>query len=129
MTSTGMTATDKTSIVITGANGFIGSLLASRLTIGAAVAIGGTSRTISKRTLIDQYIPDDGANSGEWIKGDIGDHQHIGNFLFDRSGRSLRKTVGAKCFRCTQAFLLLRGNRKQCNGENAELSQLCHFVQ
>ena len=72
MTSTGMTATDKTSIVITGANGFIGSLLASRLTIGAAVAIGGTSRTISKRTLIDQYIPDDGANSGEWIKGDLG---------------------------------------------------------
>ena len=67
-----MTSTGMTSIVITGANGFIGRLLAARLSVGATVRIDGRSRTIGKRTLVDQYIPDDAATDGEWIKGDLG---------------------------------------------------------
>ena len=67
-----MTSTGMTSIVITGANGFIGRLLAARLSVDATVRIDGTSRTIGKRTLVDQHIPDDAATDGEWIKGDLG---------------------------------------------------------
>ena len=61
-----------TSIVITGANGFIGRLLAARLTVGTKVTIGGQQRTIGNRTLVDQYIPDDATDDPEWIKGDLG---------------------------------------------------------
>ena len=61
-----------TSIVITGANGFIGRLLAARLSVGTTVTIGGQQRTIGKRTLVDQYIPHDATDDPEWIKGDLG---------------------------------------------------------
>ena len=61
-----------TSIVITGANGFIGRLLAARLSVGTKVTIGGQQRTIDKRTLVDQYITDDAADDPEWIRGDLG---------------------------------------------------------
>ena len=61
-----------TSIVITGANGFIGRLLADRLAVGAAVRIGGRDRTISTRTLVDRQIPENAANNTEWIEGDLG---------------------------------------------------------
>ena len=70
MISTGMTSTGMTSIVITGANGFIGRLLAERLCVGTMAMIGGTSRTIGKRILVDQHVPDDAGD--EWIKGDLG---------------------------------------------------------
>ena len=59
-----------TSIVITGANGFIGRLLADRLTVGAQVRIGGELRTIDSRILVDQHIPDEA--STDWIRGDLG---------------------------------------------------------
>jgi nucleoside-diphosphate-sugar epimerase len=59
-----------TSIVITGANGFIGRLLSARLTVGTPITVGGISQTISKRVLIDQHIPQD--SGGEWIQGDLG---------------------------------------------------------
>lgn len=61
-----------TSIVITGANGFIGRLLADRLTVGAAVRMGGRDRTISKRTLVDRHIPKTAADDPEWIEADLG---------------------------------------------------------
>ena len=61
-----------TSIVITGANGFIGRLLAARLTVGATVTIGGKDQIIGKRTLVDQHIPDAASDDPEWIRGDLG---------------------------------------------------------
>ena len=61
-----------TSIVITGANGFIGRLLAARLTVGTQIMIGGQTRTIGTRTLVDRFIPDEAANDPEWIRGDLG---------------------------------------------------------
>ena len=65
-----------TSIVITGANGFIGRLLADRLTVGTEVTFAGKARTISRRILVDQHIPhaaaDNAAGNAEWIKGDLG---------------------------------------------------------
>jgi len=61
-----------TSIVITGANGFIGRLLAARLTVGTQIMIGGQTRIIGTRTLVDRFIPDEATNDPEWIRGDLG---------------------------------------------------------
>ncbi|MEL0197231.1 MAG: NAD-dependent epimerase/dehydratase family protein [Rhodobiaceae bacterium] len=61
-----------TSIVITGANGFIGRLLAARLAVGTQVTIDGQPRTIGTRTLVDRFIPDEAADDPQWIRGDLG---------------------------------------------------------
>jgi nucleoside-diphosphate-sugar epimerase len=61
-----------TSILITGANGFIGRLLAARLTIGTQVIIGGETRTVGSRILVDRFIPEEAADDPEWVRGDLG---------------------------------------------------------
>ena len=61
-----------TSILITGANGFIGRLLAARLTIGTQVKIGGETRTVGSRILVDRFIPEAAADDPEWVRGDLG---------------------------------------------------------
>ena len=61
-----------TSILITGANGFIGRLLAARLTIGTQVIIGGEKRTVGSRILVDRFIPEAAADDPEWVRGDLG---------------------------------------------------------
>jgi len=62
-----------TSIVITGANGFIGRRLAARLAVGNSAVINGRETSVGKLVKIDKFIPADPAADDHWIEGDIGD--------------------------------------------------------
>ena len=46
-----------TSIVITGANGFIGRLLAARLAVGSRAVVNGKDITVEKLVRIDKFVP------------------------------------------------------------------------
>ena len=72
-----------TSIVITGANGFIGHLLAARLAVGSSAVVNGKDITVEKLVRIDKFVPaapnhgdqnDGDQNDGDhWVQGDVGD--------------------------------------------------------
>ena len=67
-----------TSIVITGANGFIGRLLAARLAVGSSAVVNGEDITVEKLVRIDKFVPaapnDGDQNDGDhWVQGDVGD--------------------------------------------------------
>ena len=72
-----------TSIVITGANGFIGHLLAARLAVGSRAVVNGKDITVEKLVRIDKFVPaapndgdqnDGDQNDGDhWVQGDVGD--------------------------------------------------------
>lgn len=62
-----------TSIVITGANGFIGRLLAARLAVGNRAVINGRDITVDRLVQIDKFIPPAPKDSDHWIEGDVGD--------------------------------------------------------
>ena len=62
-----------TSIVITGANGFIGRLLAARLAVGNSVVINGAETRVKTLVKIDKFIPANPAADDHWIEGDVGD--------------------------------------------------------
>ena len=67
-----------TSIVITGANGFIGRLLAARLAVGSRAVVNGKDITVEKLVRIDKFVPaapnDGDQNDGDhWVQGDVGD--------------------------------------------------------
>ena len=56
-----------TSIVITGANGFIGRLLAARLAVGSRAVVNGKDITVEKLVRIDKFVPaapNDGDQNG-----------------------------------------------------------------
>ena len=62
-----------TSIVITGANGFIGRLLAARLAVGNRAVINGRDITVDRLVQIDKFIPPAPKDGDHWIEGDVGD--------------------------------------------------------
>ena len=62
-----------TSIVITGANGFIGRLLAARLAVGNRAVINGRDITVDRLVQIDKFIPLAPKDGDHWIEGDVGD--------------------------------------------------------
>ena len=62
-----------TSIVITGANGFIGRLLAARLAAGNSTIVNGREVSVERLVQVDKFIPADPKDGDEWIEGDVGD--------------------------------------------------------
>ena len=62
-----------TSIVITGANGFIGRLLAARLAAGNNTVVNGREVSVEKLVQVDRFIPAEPKDGIEWVEGDVGD--------------------------------------------------------
>ena len=62
-----------TSIVITGANGFIGRLLAARLAAGNNTVVNGREVSVEKLVQVDRFIPAEPKDGNEWVEGDVGD--------------------------------------------------------
>ena len=62
-----------TSIVITGANGFIGRLLAARLAVGNSTVVNGREVSVEKLVQVDRFIPAEPKDGDEWVEGDVGD--------------------------------------------------------
>ncbi len=61
-------------ILITGANGFIGSRLAATMPVGATLRLNGTLHTVGRLTLVDHVVTDNtaGPEGAEWVEGDLG---------------------------------------------------------
>ena len=61
-------------ILITGAGGFIGRMVRDRLSPGSVITLGGKSVTISDLILTDRFVPDGMTDRvGErWVEGDLG---------------------------------------------------------
>ena len=62
-----------TSIVITGANGFIGRLLAARLAAGNNTVVNGREVSVEKLVQVDKFVPAEPKDGDEWVEGDVGD--------------------------------------------------------
>ena len=62
-----------TSIVITGANGFIGRLLAARLAAGNSTVVNGREVSVEKLVQVDKFVPAEPKGGDEWVEGDVGD--------------------------------------------------------
>ena len=65
---------DMATILITGANGFIGSRLAATMPVGSSVRLNGRDEVVERLVLVDHVVTDsvtrpDGA---EWAEGDLG---------------------------------------------------------
>ena len=63
-----------TTILITGANGFIGSQLAATMPVGSSLNLNGETRTVDKLVLVDHVVSDPagGPDGAEWVEGDLG---------------------------------------------------------
>ena len=63
-----------TTILITGANGFIGSRLAATMPVGTSLRLNGEPRTVERLILVDHVVsdPDGGPDGAEWAEGDLG---------------------------------------------------------
>ena len=61
-------------ILITGANGFIGSRLAATMPVGTRLRLNNADHRIEKLTLVDHVVTDRaaGPDGSEWIEGDLG---------------------------------------------------------
>ena len=61
-------------ILITGANGFIGSRLAATMPVGAAVRLNDADHIVERLILVDQVVTNDraGPAGAEWVEGDLG---------------------------------------------------------
>ena len=61
-------------ILITGANGFIGSRLAATMPVGATLRLNGIPHTVGRLTLVDHVVTDTtaGPEGAEWVEGDLG---------------------------------------------------------
>jgi len=62
------------SILITGANGFIGSRLAATMPVGTSLRLNDTEHTVDRLTLVDHVVTDTAAGpaGAEWVEGDLG---------------------------------------------------------
>ena len=63
-----------TTILITGANGFIGSRLAATMPVGSSLRLNGASRQVERLILVDHVVtdPSGGPAGAEWVEGDLG---------------------------------------------------------
>lgn len=63
-----------TTILITGANGFIGSQLAATMPVGSSLHLNDETRTVDKLVLVDHVVSDPagGPDGAEWVEGDLG---------------------------------------------------------
>ena len=61
-------------ILITGANGFIGSRLAATMPPGSSVRLNGNDETVERLVLVDHVVTDStaGPDGAEWVEGDLG---------------------------------------------------------
>ena len=61
-------------ILITGANGFIGSRLAATMPVGSAVRLNGEDEVVERLVLVDHVVTDvaAGPDGAEWVEGDLG---------------------------------------------------------
>ena len=61
-------------ILITGANGFIGSRLAATMPVGSAVRLNGKDEVVERLVLVDHVVTDSvaGPDGAEWAEGDLG---------------------------------------------------------
>ena len=64
-----------TTILITGANGFIGSRLAATMPVGSSLHLNGETRKVDRLVLVDHVVsdPTGGPDGAEWVEGDLGD--------------------------------------------------------
>ena len=62
------------SILITGANGFVGSRLAATMPVGASLRLNDVDHRIERLTLVDHVVTDTaaGPDGAEWVEGDLG---------------------------------------------------------
>ena len=63
-----------TTILITGANGFIGSRLAATMPVGTSLHLNGEAHTVTRLVLVDHVVSDPagGPAGAEWVEGDLG---------------------------------------------------------
>ena len=63
-----------TKILITGANGFVGSRLAATMGPGSTIRLNGADRTVERLVLVDHVVSDSasGPDGAEWAEGDLG---------------------------------------------------------
>ena len=61
-------------ILITGANGFIGSRLAATMPVGSTVRLNGEDEVVERLVLVDHVVTDStaGPDGAEWTEGDLG---------------------------------------------------------
>ena len=61
-------------ILITGANGFIGSRLAATMPVGSSLRLNDADHEVERLTLVDHLVTDStsGPDGAEWIEGDLG---------------------------------------------------------
>ena len=61
-------------ILITGANGFIGSRLAATMPVGSSLRLNDIDREVERLTLVDHLVADStaGPDGAEWVEGDLG---------------------------------------------------------
>jgi len=63
-----------TTILITGANGFIGSRLAATMPVGSSLHLNGEPHDVTRLILVDHVVtdPSTGPAGAEWVEGDLG---------------------------------------------------------
>ena len=61
-------------ILITGANGFIGSRLAATMPVGSSLRLNDIDREVERLILVDHLVADStaGPDGAEWVEGDLG---------------------------------------------------------
>ena len=61
-------------ILITGANGFIGSRLAATMPVGSTARLNGKDEVVERLVLVDHVVTDSvaGPDGAEWAEGDLG---------------------------------------------------------
>ena len=61
-------------ILITGANGFLGSRLAATMPVGSTVRLNGRDEMVERLVLVDHLVTDKaaGPDGAEWVEGDLG---------------------------------------------------------
>ena len=61
-------------ILITGANGFIGSRLAATMPVGSSLRLNDIDHEVERLTLVDHLVADStaGPDGAEWVEGDLG---------------------------------------------------------